>query len=111
MQPLLSFDPYLLQLKKFKPSFSTYFTNHLAGMMHRYWYDYYPMEFKNSLRDISIFKKIQSMLRYCRHPNQEITCLPRKMTMNYGLRVAWGNQLLKETTSLKKFSLDIPRSF
>ena len=57
MQPLLSFDPYLWQLKKYKPSFSTFFTNHLAGMMHRYWYDYFPNKFKNSVREVSIFKR------------------------------------------------------
>ena len=57
MQPLLSFDPYLGQLKSSKPQFSTFFTNHLAGMMHRYWYDYYPEQFKNNIRKKSTFKK------------------------------------------------------
>lgn len=37
MQNVFSFDLYLLNMYKYKPSFSTYFTNHVAGMMHRYW--------------------------------------------------------------------------
>tara|TARA_B100000989_G_scaffold298883_1_gene290717 strand:+ start:5189 stop:6610 length:1422 start_codon:yes stop_codon:yes gene_type:complete len=37
LQNVFSFDLYLKNMYKFKPSFSTYFTNHVAGMMHRYW--------------------------------------------------------------------------
>ena len=37
MQAILSFDVYEKILLKKKPKFSTYFTNHVAGMMHRYW--------------------------------------------------------------------------
>lgn len=57
MQPVLGFDPYFNQLNKYKPSFSTFFTNHLAGMLHRYWYDFYPEDFENKPRKKSIFKK------------------------------------------------------
>ncbi len=37
LQNVFSFDLYLRNIYKFKPTFSTYFTNHVAGMMHRYW--------------------------------------------------------------------------
>ena len=37
MQAILSFDVYEKYLLKNKPEFTTYFTNHVAGMMHRYW--------------------------------------------------------------------------
>lgn len=37
LQNVFSFDLYLKNIYKFKPTFSTYFTNHVAGMMHRYW--------------------------------------------------------------------------
>ena len=37
MQAILSFDVYEKYLLKEKPEFTTYFTNHVAGMMHRYW--------------------------------------------------------------------------
>ena len=57
MQPVLGFDPYFYQLNKYKPDFSTFFTNHLAGVLHRYWYDLYPEEFKETPRDKNNFKK------------------------------------------------------
>ena len=47
IQNVLTFDIYFNYLNKYKPSFSTYFTNHLAGMMHRYWQDLFPMDFNN----------------------------------------------------------------
>ena len=37
MQAILSFDVYEKYLLKNEPDFTTYFTNHVAGMMHRYW--------------------------------------------------------------------------
>ena len=37
LQPILNFDLYIKQLVKYQPKFTTYFTNHVAGMMHRYW--------------------------------------------------------------------------
>lgn len=37
LQPVLNFDLYISQLVKNRPKFTTYFTNHVAGMMHRYW--------------------------------------------------------------------------
>jgi hypothetical protein len=37
LQPVLNFDLYIKQLVKYQPKFTTYFTNHVAGMMHRYW--------------------------------------------------------------------------
>ena len=45
IQNVLTFDIYFKYLNTLKPSFSTYFTNHLAGMMHRYWQDLFPMDF------------------------------------------------------------------
>ena len=45
IQNVLSFKIYLKYLHKYQPSFSTYFTNHVAGMMHRYWKNLYPDDF------------------------------------------------------------------
>ena len=42
VQPVISFDLYLKYLKNTKPEFSTFFTNHVAGMMHRYWKYLFP---------------------------------------------------------------------
>tara|TARA_Y100000589_G_C27190317_1_gene644519 strand:+ start:2364 stop:3773 length:1410 start_codon:yes stop_codon:yes gene_type:complete len=55
IQNVLSFSIYMKYLYKYKPSFSTYFTNHVAGMMHRYWKNLYPNDFGLSKNDIDLF--------------------------------------------------------
>ena len=52
MQPYIGFEIYFNELNNHNPSFSTFFTNHVAGMMHRYWKNLFPEDFK-----ISNFKK------------------------------------------------------
>ena len=39
LQNVISFEIFLKNVKRTKPSFCTYFTNHVAGMMHKYWKD------------------------------------------------------------------------
>ena len=54
MQGILSFDVYEKYLKKKLPDFSTFFTNHVAGMMHRYWKDTFEIE---NINKESLFNK------------------------------------------------------
>jgi hypothetical protein len=42
MQAVTSFDLYWRLHKRYRPDLSVFFTNHVAGMMHRYWGDYVP---------------------------------------------------------------------
>ncbi len=51
MQSILSFDVYEKYLLINQPEFSTYFTNHVAGMMHRYW-DYLFKNKSNSKENL-----------------------------------------------------------
>jgi len=44
LQPLLSFPIYQRLLKRTKPDFSTFFTNHVAGSIHRYWRYLFPSD-------------------------------------------------------------------
>lgn len=55
IQNVLSFNIYLKYLYKYKPSFSTYFTNHVAGMMHRYWKNLFPNDFGLNKNEIDSF--------------------------------------------------------
>ena len=57
IQPELTFDLYYKNLKKHKPEFTTFFTNHLAGMMHYYWLDIFPEDFGKAYRSPSFFNK------------------------------------------------------
>ena len=65
IQNVLTFDLYLKFLKKTKPDFSTYFTNHLAGMMHRYWRDLFPEDFNMTKEEVNKFN--QKSLIYAMH--------------------------------------------
>jgi hypothetical protein len=44
-QMVLAFDIFLKQLKTAKPDFSTFFTNHVASSMHRYWVATFPEDY------------------------------------------------------------------
>lgn len=49
-QSVLAFDIFLKLLKKEKPSFTTFFSNHVASAMHRYWAATFPDDYnKNDL--------------------------------------------------------------
>ena len=45
LQSELAFDVFMNCLKQNKPDFVTFFTNHVAGMMHRYWKYTFPEDF------------------------------------------------------------------
>lgn len=44
-QVVLAFDIFMKQLSATKPAFSTFFTNHVASSMHRYWAARYPDDY------------------------------------------------------------------
>ena len=45
-QAVLAFDLFLKQLKTTQPDFATFFTNHVASSMHRYWAALFPQDYK-----------------------------------------------------------------
>jgi len=61
-QSILSFDIFFKNLKKYKPDYSSFFSNHVAASMHRYWIDVFPEDF-NLKKGNSFNKKtvIQAM--------------------------------------------------
>lgn len=46
-QTLLAFDIFLRQLNKTKPAFATFFSNHVASSMHRYWAALFPEDYEH----------------------------------------------------------------
>lgn len=48
IQSMLAFDAFMKQLNRAKPDFCTFFTNHVASAMHRYWAAKYPGDFENN---------------------------------------------------------------
>ncbi len=49
LQGIVAFDIFKHALNKTKPEFCTFFTNHVAGMMHRYWKYTFPDDFGYTL--------------------------------------------------------------
>lgn len=47
-QAVLAFDLFLKQLKTTKPDFATFFTNHVASSMHRYWAAAFPKDYETN---------------------------------------------------------------
>ena len=45
-QTILAFDVFMRQLQKNRPRFSTFFTNHVASSMHRYWAALFPGDYE-----------------------------------------------------------------
>lgn len=45
-QSVLAFDVFYKQLDSKRPDFSTYFTNHVASAMHRYWQATFPEDYE-----------------------------------------------------------------
>jgi hypothetical protein len=65
MQAPLAFDFYWKLLKTHHPDFSCFFSNHVAGMMHRYWKYAYPEDFSydlNSKKDYFFAKNIEKAM-------------------------------------------------
>ena len=55
IQPVLGFDVFWKHFLKYKPKLTTFFSNHVAGMMHRYWIDTFPEDFNLGSKDIDKF--------------------------------------------------------
>ncbi len=51
-QAILSFDVFYKLLIDKKPEFTTFFTNHVASSMHRYWAALFPKEYKDLKYDM-----------------------------------------------------------
>jgi len=47
-QPMIAFDIFMNQLERSRPQFSTFFTNHVASSMHRYWAAAFPDDYNPS---------------------------------------------------------------
>jgi hypothetical protein len=50
-QSILAFDIFQRQLERTKPDFCTFFTNHVASAMHRYWAATFPEDYPESKYD------------------------------------------------------------
>jgi len=56
-QPLVTMDLFLHQLRKTRPDFATFYTNHVAAAMHRYWGAAFPADYGNDELDQAWIQK------------------------------------------------------
>ena len=75
----MGFDLFYKSLNKYNPEFTTFFTNHVAGIIHRYWKDLFPEDFpdyklhlKDNFKRDSVIKamdiadkQIYKLMKYC----------------------------------------------
>ena len=87
IQNVLGFDLFLKNLYKNKPTFCTYFTNHVAGMMHRYWRDLFPEDFNLKEHEVDPFHS-KSILKSMHLANNDLKKLIKfSKSNNYDLWV------------------------
>ncbi len=111
IQPLLTFDLYYQNLKRHKPDFSTFFTNHLAGMMHYYWLDIFPNDFKKPYRSPDQFNR-ESVIKALDIADQQIGLLMKFAEENsYQLWVAssMGQKAIEREKKQKLFLRDFKK--
>ena len=63
-QSVLSFDIFMHYLKKTKPAFATFFTNHVASSLHRYWAAAFPEDYDEITFDEQWMRTYQSEILF-----------------------------------------------
>lgn len=66
-QSVLAFDVFFKQLEINKPDFSTYFTNHVASSMHRYWQAAFPEDYAEITFDEAWLQTYHGEIIYAMH--------------------------------------------
>ncbi len=66
-QSVLAFDAFLKQLQVTKPDFSTFFTNHVASSMHRYWQASFPEDYSEVTFDEEWLQTYHGEIIYAMH--------------------------------------------
>jgi hypothetical protein len=63
-QPLILLDVFVRQLERTRPRFSTFFTNHVAAAMHRYWAAVFPEDYARFELDASWVKRFNNEIDF-----------------------------------------------
>ena len=63
-QSLLAFDVFMQRLRATRPAFATYFTNHVASAMHRFWAAAFPGDYASFEYGPEWVAKYKSEIRY-----------------------------------------------
>lgn len=82
-QSVLAFDLFYKQLKKSRPAFATFFSNHVASAMHRYWAATFPDDYRENKLPSDWIDRYKNEIPYCMHQlNQMIENVYRFIKSN-----------------------------
>lgn len=93
IQAELAFDLFLKQLRKTKPEYSSFFTNHVASSMHRYWPAIFPGDYHEKKLSKEWMRNFGGEILYTmdtasRHIGQLADFVDRNRNENYVLMVS-----------------------
>jgi hypothetical protein len=71
-QPMILLDAFCKQVERTKPQFSTFFTNHVAAAMHRYWAAAFPGDYQDFQLDDAWVKKYAGEIEFAMSKLDEI---------------------------------------
>jgi hypothetical protein len=63
-QTVLAFDVFMKQLMRTRPDFTTFFTNHVASSMHRYWAASFPGDYDQIAYDSEWMQKFSHEIQF-----------------------------------------------
>lgn len=66
-QSVLAFDVFMKQLEKTKPAFSSFFTNHVASSMHRFWAARFPDDYEEFGFEDAWVKRYRNEIDFTMH--------------------------------------------
>lgn len=110
LQPLLAFDVFMDCLKDNKPEFVSFYSNHVAGIMHRFWKYTFPEDFNEKPSSQEKFRfHSQSVLKAMDIFDEQLGVLLQFSSKhNYSLIVAssMGQEAIDRGDYLKELGLD-----
>lgn len=85
LQAPVAFDVFKHALRRAQPDFCTFFTNHVAGIMHRYWKYAFPEDFGYVNRSESDGFHAESLLIAMDHADEQLAFLRRWVDRRNGI--------------------------
>jgi hypothetical protein len=107
-QAVLAFDVFMRQLREARPQFTTFFTNHVASAMHRYWAATFPQDydhFEYSAQWVNTYggeiefamdwldKMLARVLKFMRHNRDYVLWVTSSMGQDATVALAQETQL------------------
>jgi len=116
LQSVLAFDVFMRQLSEKRPDFATFFTNHVASSMHRYWVAKFPEDLPNSEYDQQFIRTYSGEIDYAMSVADGFLKRLKKFVDSnpeyaIALTTSMGQAASQETVIKKQVYIDQPDQF